>query len=97
MPNSKARFFILNLIIVIMLAAVVWKLFDLQLVKGDQYVTVAKERLTTNIVAKAPRGEILDKYGTRLVSNKVGYSVVMQKTDLGDSEFNDIIKKLVDV
>ena len=97
MPNSKARFYVISTIMVLMFCAVMWKLFDLQLVKGDQYVTVANERLTTNIIAKAPRGEILDRYGTRLVSNKVGYSVVMQKTDLGDDELNGIIKKLIDV
>ncbi len=97
MPNSKLRFFILKIVMVIMMAAVVWKLFDLQIIKGDQYQEVADNRMTTNIVAKAPRGEILDKYGTKLVSNKVGYSVVMQKTDISDAEFNDIIKNLVDV
>ena len=97
MPNSKARFYVISTIMVLMFCAVMWKLFDLQLVKGDQYVTVANERLTTNIIAKAPRGEILDRYGTRLVSNKVGYSVVMQKTDLKDDELNGIIKKLIDV
>lgn len=80
-----------------MLAAIAWKLFDLQIIKGEQYYEVASNRLTTNIVEKAPRGEILDRYGTRLVSNKVGYSVVMQKTNLKDEELNDIIKKLVDV
>ena len=30
----------------------------------------ANDRMTTNIVEKAPRGEILDRYGTTLVSNK---------------------------
>lgn len=97
MPDSKARFVILKIVIALMLAAVVWKLFDLQIMKGDQYSEVAQDRLVTNIVEKAPRGEILDRYGTRLVSNKVGYSVVMQKTDLRDEQFNDIIKNLVDV
>lgn len=97
MPNSKARFIILKLIIALMFVAVIWKLFDLQILKGEQYYEVANDRLTTNIVEKAPRGEIMDKYGTTLVSNKVGYSVVMQKTDLKDEEFNDVIKKLVDV
>ena len=97
MPNSKSRFYVIITIMVLMFCAVIWKLFDLQLVKGDQYVTVANDRLTTNIIARAPRGEILDRYGTRLVSNKVGYSVVMQKTDLSDSELNSIIKKLIDV
>ena len=97
MPNSKARFVILKILIVILAAAITWKLFDLQILKGEQYNEIANDRLTTNIVEKAPRGEILDRYGTRLVSNKVGYSVVMQKTDLKDEAFNDVIKKLIDV
>ena len=96
MPNSKARFIILKIVIAVMFAAVIWKLFDLQVLKGEQYYEIANDRMTTNIVEKAPRGEILDRYGTTLVSNKVGYSVVMQKTDVKDEEFNDIIKKLVD-
>ncbi len=97
MPNSKARFVILKIIIIFMLAAVTWKLFDLQIMKGDQYSEIANDRLTTNIVEKAPRGEILDRYGTRLVSNKVGYSVMMQKTDMKDEELNDVINELVGV
>ena len=97
MPNSKARFIILKIVIAVMFAAVIWKLFDLQVLKGEQYYEIANDRMTTNIVEKAPRGEILDRYGTTLVSNKVGYSVVMQKTDVKDEEFNDIIKKLVDI
>ena len=93
MPNSKARFIILKIVIAVMFAAVIWKLFDLQVLKGEQYYEIANVRMTTNIVEKAPRGEILDRYGTTLVSNKVGYSVVMQKTDVKDEEFNDIIKR----
>ena len=91
MPNSKARFIILKIVIAVMFAAVIWKLLIYRL-KGEQYYEIATDRMTTNIVEKAPRGEILDRYGTTLVSNKVGYSVVMQKTDVKDEEFNDIIK-----
>lgn len=97
MPNSKLRFIILKIVIVVMFAAIAWKLYDLQIIKGDQYNEVANTRLTTNIVEKAPRGEILDKYGTKLVSNKVGYSVVMQKTEMNDMELNDVIKNVIDV
>ena len=86
MPNSKARFIILKIVIAVMFAAVIWKLFDLQVLKGEQYYEIANDRMTTNIVEKAPRGEILDRYGTTLVSNKVGYSVVMQKTDVKDED-----------
>ena len=97
MPNSKIRFVILKLIIVLMFAAIVWKLFDIQVIKGDQYGEIANNRLTTNIVEKAPRGEILDRYGTRLVSNKVGYSVIIQKTNMQDEEFNNVLNELVGI
>ncbi len=97
MPNSKVRFIVLKVLIVFMFAAVVWKLFDLQVINGEQYDAVASDRLTTNIVEKAPRGEILDRYGTRLVSNKVGYSVIIQKTDMNDAEFNHVLSELVGI
>ena len=58
MPNSKARFIILKIVIAVMFAAVIWKLFDLQVLKGEQYYEIANDRMTTNIVEKAPRGEI---------------------------------------
>ncbi len=97
MPNSKIRFVILKIMIVIMFAAIVWKLFDLQIIKGEQYDEIANDRLTTNVAEKAPRGEILDRYGTRLVSNKVGYSVIIQKTDMKNEEFNNVLKELIGI
>ena len=50
MPNSKARFIILKIVIAVMFAAVIWKLFDLQVLKGEQYYEIANDRMTTNIV-----------------------------------------------
>lgn len=70
MPNSKARFIILKIVIAVMFAAVIWKLFDLQVLKGEQYYEIANDRMTTNIVEKAPRGEILDRYGQLLYPTK---------------------------
>ena len=80
----KARFIVLKLILIGMLAAIAWKLFDLQILKGEEYLEVANARLTTNITEKAPRGEILDRYGVPLVTNKVGYSVVIQRAGQTD-------------
>ena len=45
----KARFIVLKLILIGMLAAIAWKLFDLQILKGEEYLEVANARLTTNI------------------------------------------------
>ncbi len=97
MLNSKARFIIIKILVAVMICALFYKMFDLQIMKGKQYLEVANNSLMTNIVEKAPRGEIMDRYGTALVSNKVGYSVVMQKAGMDDAELNETIKKLLDI
>lgn len=93
----KARFVILKIAMVIMIAAIGWKLFDLQILNGEEYLEVATSRLTTNITEKAPRGEILDRYGVPLVTNEVGYSVVIQRAGQTNEELNSTIKRIVDV
>lgn len=93
----KARFVVLKVMIVLMLTAITWKLFDLQILKGSQYLEVAANRLTTNVTEKAPRGEILDRYGVPLVTNKVGYSIVLQRAGQTNEELNAVIKQLIDV
>ena len=97
MPDSSKRYLIIKLIMVIMLAAIVYRLFNLQVINGASYLNAANERLVSNIVAKAPRGEILDRYGTPLVTNKVGYSVVMQDMGYGSESKNDTIRTLVEI
>ncbi len=96
MPDSGKRYLIIKLIMLVMLGAIVYRLFNLQIVNGVQYNEAAHERLVSNIVAKAPRGEILDRYGVPLVTNKVGYSVVMQDVGLSDEEENGVIYSLLD-
>ena len=97
MPESKYRFLILKIIAGIMLAAIIAKLFNLQIINGDKYLKSASSRVTTSIVSKAPRGDILDKYGNVLVTNKTGYSVVLQKTTSDNSELNGIISDVIDI
>ena len=97
MPNSKARFAILNIIILIMICAIGYRLYDLQIVKGEMYMEVAEERLTSNIVKKAPRGEIFDRYGEAFVSNKVAYDLVLQRAGQSNEELNNTIKKVLEI
>lgn len=97
MSNSKARLNVLRIIIVVMLAAIVYRLADLQLLNGSAYLEAATNRLTTNVKEKAPRGEILDRYGEPLVTNQVAYDVVLQRAGMDNSELNNVIYQLVAV
>lgn len=97
MSGGKIRFLILKIISVLMCAAILFKLFDLQLVKGNGYREIADNRLSANIVVKAPRGEIFDRYGTPLVTNKVGYRIVMQRGSMNDEELNSSFERVTDL
>ena len=44
MPECKYRFFVIKMIAVVMLAAIIVKLFDLQIINGDKYLKTASSR-----------------------------------------------------
>ncbi len=97
MRSAKARFTILKIVIFVMICAIGYRLYDLQIVKGDMYMEVAEERLTSNIVKKAPRGEIFDRYGEPLVSNKVAYDLVLQRAGQSNIELNHTIMEVLNI
>lgn len=97
MPDSKYRFLVLKVIAFVMLAAIIARLFSLQIINGDSYLATSNARLNTTVVNKAERGDILDRYGNTLVTNDTGYSVTLSKTDLDDAELNSIISKTVEI
>ncbi len=98
MRDSKYRFFVLKLVMLAMLAAIFVRLFALQIIDGEMYRKSASSRLTTNIVNHAARGDILDRYGNVLVTNKTGYSVVLQRNmGVKNAEINENIRKVVDI
>lgn len=53
------------------------QLASLQLVNGEQYVKQAAVNLTTSSTVSAARGEILDRYGRPLVTNRSVFSLVL--------------------
>ena len=97
MHNSKYRFFILKATAVLMLAMITVRLFSMQVIDGEVYVKTAESRASTGTVTKAPRGDILDKYGRVLVTNKSGYSVRLKKTSDDDVKINEIVSEIVSI
>lgn len=97
MHNSKYRFFILKAVAVLMLAMITVRLFSMQVIDGEVYVKTAESRASTGTVTKAPRGDILDKYGRVLVTNKSGYSVRLKKTSDDDEKINEIVSEIVSI
>lgn len=93
----RNRTVILIVLVCLALLAITVRLTKLQIVQGDEYRQQSEERLVRNMPLPAPRGEILDRYGRPLVTNRMGFSVQFQKSDLTDGELNAVILDLIGV
>lgn len=55
------------------------ELMKIQIVNGEEYARLAQETTMGTQVVNSPRGEIIDSKGNPIVSNKVGFNVVVEK------------------
>ena len=68
---KPARLYIIILIIAVLTAIFVVTLYSLQIVEGAAYYAQSQDSISTTVSVPAARGDILDRYGRPLVSNKV--------------------------
>ena len=95
--ENKFRIRLLVFILCIIVCVVFWRLFNMQVIDSEMYVEQSNKRISATMTKKAPRGEIMDRNGEILVSNREGYSVMLQKTACTNDEFNDKMLKIVNV
>lgn len=93
----KDRLNILKLVSLLILLVMVFRLADLQIVKGEYYRVRSDTIRTRNIPVTAPRGKIVDKFGRVIADNKQSYSVIMVKTDVSEAKLNDIALSIVNI
>ncbi|HEX4812734.1 MAG TPA: penicillin-binding protein 2 [Nonomuraea sp.] len=67
---SRARLAVLRLLVVAMVAALVGRLWFLQVVSGERYVQAAADVRVRTVPVPAVRGQILDAAGRPLVTNR---------------------------
>ena len=94
---SKGRLLFIKIILVLMIGAIVIRLYNMQIINGEGYKNLSDQRVSANITEKAPRGEITDRNGKVLVTNRKGYSIKLQKTSMSDEEFNAMLLKLFEI
>ena len=72
-------------------------LFNLQIINGEEYREKSEKRMlrTQNVVA--PRGEIYDRNGIILATNKLSYDVILYKVRIDVKEQNEGLYRLVQI
>lgn len=93
----KNRLNIMNIVIGVLLVALLLPLANLQLIQGKYYAAMSDKRMYKSTPIKAPRGEIVDRYGNVLVTNTTAYSVSINHVGQTDEEINSLIYRLLSV
>lgn len=88
---TKKRLLFLYVILGIISFVIIFKLVELQIVKGSEYKDISEKRLVRSVPVKAPRGEIVDRYGRPMVTNRMGFSLVFQKEYIKKDQLNQLI------
>ncbi|AEM78416.1 LOW QUALITY PROTEIN: Penicillin-binding protein dimerization domain-containing protein [Thermoanaerobacter wiegelii Rt8.B1] len=95
--SLKKKFYTFGAIILALLVVLVSRLIYLQLIKGDYYREISMRQAIRRIPIEAPRGEIVDRYGVKLATNRPSFSVDIIKGEVVDSHLNETILKLMDI
>jgi penicillin-binding protein 2 len=75
------------------------RLYQLQILNGDVYLTRAEENRISERLLAPPRGRILDRFGVSLASNRRNYRALMvpEQTAAGFEETLDALAKVITV
>ena len=96
--DNKARLFRRLVALVCILAALgciaFFALFRIQIVEGETYRSASERKLTSTIPVTASRGEISDRYGRPLISNRPVFSLRIDYVYWDRAAQNDTILKL---
>ncbi len=100
MPFKRKRqtaLSVLSVLLVIVILFYTIRAYSIQIVNAAKYTnkTSGVTSVMTSVL-KAPRGEIIDRYGRKIATNRDGYNVVFNKAYIGDN-INDIILALVNL
>lgn len=98
---KKTRIIVSVILISVILAGYIGRLVQIQIVNHDKYADKGAAVNATDTVAEAARGEILDRNGQPLVTNRMGNSIVFSygfpSSKDSMKQGNDIILSLINL
>ena len=82
-------------VLFLILLLFVWVLYDLQYVHGADYLEQSRRKIARTETVEASRGDILDRYGRVLVTNRESYNVSLDTSFMED--VNGTLGRLLDI
>lgn len=97
---SKERLLVLAGVLGVLVLIYFIFLYKLQIVEGEAYYEESRNNVVTTSSVTAQRGNILDRYGRVLVSNKTCYNLAINESEMfyvEDADPNANILQLVNL
>lgn len=92
------RTIVVALLLVLLLAGFFGILYNLQIIKGDEYRAASTVKISNTVTVEAARGELLDRYGRSLVSNRATYEITLNSSVMGaEAERNANLLELINI
>lgn len=93
----NVKYNILSVLVYIIGIILLIQLFNLQIVKGQDFRNQSNTRLTRESALKAARGNILDRTGNPIVTNEMGFRLDLYKTKVDNQTLNTTILKIANI
>ena len=90
------RMVIMSAIFGVVILLFLFKLFELQIVKHEDYAAEVIPRTYRNHVIHTSRGHIYDRNGNVLASNVKSYNVVVDKSTIDSGDYNSALLSFID-
>ena len=91
LDKKNVRYNILYILLYVIGIILIFQLFNLQIVHGEEYLQTANSRLTRETKIRAARGNILDCNGNILAGNEIKYSLKIYKSKIDEQNLNTTI------
>ena len=92
----ESRLFILILLFIILSAVLIGRLFYLQIVKGEYYLSNYKLQIRKTREIAGTRGNIYDRNGNLLAYNELAYSVTLEDDIPSDENRNTTLNQTLE-
>lgn len=96
MKRLARRIWVMVACAVMVMAIFVLQLINFQLVNGEYYLQQAENTQVYNFEVSAARGDIVDRYGRSIATNRTGYKVELSK-GMMTGDLNQTLKELVEI
>lgn len=97
----RTRIFVVVIVFCVLFSILVGRLFDLQIVNGQQYLDDYKLQIQKTRTTQGTRGNIYDRNGNLLAYNELAYSVTIEdnynETDDKNEELNKEISQIIEI